>query len=198
MESIGNEALVRLQPALSEAGFGGALPSRLRFVALKEERVLELWGLGGGAWRHIKTYPVLAASGTAGPKLEGGDHQVPEGHYRITHLNPNSAFHLSLGIGYPNQADREQAILDGREQLGGDIMIHGKAVSIGCLAMGDHAIEEIFAVVARVGTTNSDILIAPYDLRFRVGRDDRGWVANRYAVLTEELQNLKLPASHTP
>lgn len=69
-------------------------------------------------------------------------------------------------------------------------MVHGKAVSVGCLAIGDEAIEEIFALVARVGTANSDILIAPYDLRVRHGRDDRSWVTDRYAELTETLQNM--------
>ncbi len=190
MDSMSNAAFGRLQPALVAAGFGEALPPKLRFVALKEERLLELWGERNGFWQFIKTYPVFAASGTEGPKLQEGDRQVPEGHYRITHLNPNSAFHLSLGIDYPNPADREQAIIDGRQQLGGDIMVHGKAVSVGCLAIGDEAIEEIFALVARVGTANSDILIAPYDLRVRHGRDDRSWVTDRYAELTETLQNM--------
>lgn len=74
---------------------------------------------------HIKSYPILAASGSIGPKLRESDMQVPEGVYQIESLNPNSQFHLSLRVNYPNEFDREQARIDGRAQLGGDIMIHG-------------------------------------------------------------------------
>jgi murein L,D-transpeptidase YafK len=71
------------------------------------------------------------ASGKAGPKLREGDGQVPEGIYRIDGLNPNSSYHLSLKLNYPNDFDLEQARTEGRTELGGDIFIHGKAVSIG-------------------------------------------------------------------
>lgn len=194
MGRYGEAALARLAPALDAAGFGSALPERLRFVAMKEERQLEMWGNDGTAWRRIATYPIRAASGGPGPKLMEGDRQVPEGLYSITHLNPNSAYHLSLGIAYPNAEDLAQAEIDGRTDPGGDIMIHGKAVSVGCLAMGDTAIEEIFALVARVGTARSDILIVPHDLRVRPARDDRDWVAARYAELAELLTALPAPA----
>jgi murein L,D-transpeptidase YafK len=91
--------------------------------------------------RLLKTFPILAQSGNPGPKHQEGDLQVPEGVYRIAVFNPESRFHLSLGLNYPNEADR--ARVDSRKP-GGDIYIHGSAVSIGCLAMGDEAIEQIF------------------------------------------------------
>ena len=76
---------------------------------------------------------------------------MPEGVYAIEAFNSNSRFHLSLKLDYPNAVDRQQAALEGRDQLGGDIFLHGKDVSVGCLAMGDAAIEELFVLVARTG-----------------------------------------------
>lgn len=94
--------------------------------------------------RFLFAYHILAASGTVGPKLREGDEQVPEGIYSISGLNPNSQFHLSLRVDYPNTNDRQQAQLESRTNLGQDIMIHGRAASIGCLALGDEAAEDLF------------------------------------------------------
>jgi murein L,D-transpeptidase YafK len=141
-------------------------PARLALVAIKDERRLELWAPGaGGEWRLVKEYPVLAASGRAGPKLREGDRQVPEGLYRVVFLNPKSKFHLSMQIDYPNEFDREMGRRDGREALGGEIFIHGEAVSIGCLAIGNPAIEELYALVEATGKERVRVLIAPWDLR---------------------------------
>src|SRR5579862_4701724 len=75
-------------------------PSGLVFVGLKEEKELEIYAAGvDGRYRFVRTYPILAASGHAGPKLREGDRQVPEGLYRIASLNPNSLYHLALRIG---------------------------------------------------------------------------------------------------
>lgn len=144
-------------------------PSHLRLVALKEEKTIEVWGTNDEAarirdqarWSRITSYRVLAASGGAGPKLREGDLQVPEGVYRLTAFNPNSSYHLSIRVDYPNADDRVNAAADGRTNLGGDIFIHGKAVSIGCLAIGDDAIEELYLLVDAVGLAKSEIVIAP-------------------------------------
>jgi hypothetical protein len=120
-------------------------PRAITFIGLKQEKLLEVWAAGTkGSFRFIRSYPILAASGKLGPKLRQGDKQVPEGLYRIESLNPNSSYHLSLRVNYPNEDDRERAKAEGRTNLGGDIMIHGRAVSIGCLAMGDEAAEDLF------------------------------------------------------
>jgi murein L,D-transpeptidase YafK len=100
--------------------------------------------------------------------LREGDDQVPEGIYPIESLNPNSTFHLSLRVGYPNSFDRDQAGKDGRTKLGGDIMIHGSFVSAGCLAMGDEAVEDLFVLAADTGLKNLEVIISPVD--FRVGK----------------------------
>jgi murein L,D-transpeptidase YafK len=108
---------------------------------------------------------VLAASGRAGPKLRQGDKQVPEGIYRISYLNPNSAYHVSMRVNYPNRFDRRMAKKDRRQKLGGDIMIHGKKSSAGCLAMGDEAAEELFVLAAQTGNRKVKVIIAPSDMR---------------------------------
>ena len=134
-------------------------PKVLVLVGLKQERRLEVYaGDDDDALRFIRSYPVLAASGVLGPKLREGDHQVPEGLYRIDGLNPNSRFHLSLKVSYPNEFDRRIAADEGRSDLGGDIFIHGQAVSVGCLAMGDTVAEELFCVGGgnRTGTGARD------------------------------------------
>lgn len=120
-------------------------PAELAYLAFKDSRVLEVYGrLSANApWRFVMRYPVRAASGSAGPKLAEGDEQVPEGIYRPAYLNPNSRFHLSIGLDYPNAFDQAMAQADGRTRLGNAIMINGGAVSVGCLAMGDDAAEDL-------------------------------------------------------
>jgi hypothetical protein len=144
-------------------------PTAVKLVALKTEKVLQVYAVDNSGRNHwIRSYPILAASGIPGPKLQEGDGQVPEGIYPIESLNPNSRFHLALRVGYPNVFDRAQAAKDGRTQLGGDIMIHGSSVSIGCLAMGDEAAEDLFVLAADTGLSNVTVIIAPVD--FRTGK----------------------------
>jgi murein L,D-transpeptidase YafK len=140
-------------------------PQRITLIALKREKILELWAEDGEKRTLVKTYPILAASGVDGPKLREGDLQVPEGIYRVTALNPNSAFHLSLKLDYPNDFDRAMAKEDGRTKLGGDIFIHGAASSIGCIAIGNPAIEELFYLVAEAVSEKPQVIIAPFDFR---------------------------------
>jgi len=116
-------------------------------------------------YHFLRSYSILAASGGPGPKLREGDRQVPEGIYPIELLNPNSSYHLSLRIGYPNEFDRAQAAKEGRKNLGGDIMIHGKSASIGCLAMGDEAAEDLFVLAADTGLQNIKVVLSPVDFR---------------------------------
>jgi hypothetical protein len=161
---IGPQARDRLAPRLRSAGVASP-PPEIALLAFKEERRLELWGRSDVTWRPIETYPILAASGHAGPKLREGDRQVPEGLYRIVALNPNSRFHLSMELDYPNAYDVAEATKVGREDLGGEIFIHGEAASIGCLAIGDPAIEELFVLVADVGIDNVRVIVSPRDPR---------------------------------
>lgn len=131
-----------------------------------------------------------------GPKLRAGDLQVPEGLYRVELLNPNSRFHLSLRLDYPNAFDRRRARADGRTRLGGDIMIHGNAVSIGCLAMGDPAAEDLFVLAADTGIGHVSVIVAPTDLRVRAAPRDPTlppWVDQLYARIRTALDELPRP-----
>lgn len=180
-----------LATAFSRAGVPYP-PVKAAFLGLKAERRLEVWARHESAWRFIRSYPIKAASGRAGPKLREGDRQVPEGVYRIVWLNPNSNYHLSMKLDYPNDFDRRHARAEGRTRPGGDIFIHGDAVSIGCLAMGDAAIEELYALVERVGPANARVLIAPHDPRTRpLPRSLPGapsWLPELYEMLETEFQ----------
>lgn len=130
-------------------------------------------------------------SGGPGPKRRAGDRQVPEGFYEIDGLNPNSLFHLSLRVDYPNAEDRAAATVPVKE-LGGDIFVHGGAASIGCVALGDDAIEEVFTLVARVPAGRRRILLAPVDLRVNPAPPtDDARVATLYRRLGAELASLR-------
>jgi hypothetical protein len=165
-------------------------PNALTLVALKHERMLEVWvRLDGAASAKVADYPVLAASGVLGPKFREGDGQVPEGIYTIEGLNPNSAYHLSMKVNYPNAFDRARASEEGRIRPGSDIFIHGKRASIGCLAMGDPAIEELFILVADAGHENTQVIIAPCDFRENCAPPSSTvpWVAGLYGQIREGL-----------
>lgn len=117
-------------------------PSRAYLVAYKAEKQLEVWiSNATGPYRLYTRYPIAAASGRPGPKRMEGDAQVPEGVYRIVAFNPASSYHLSMKLNYPNRSDR---IRSSRHAPGNDIYIHGNRVSIGCMAMTDPKIEEIY------------------------------------------------------
>jgi hypothetical protein len=137
----------------------------LTLAAFKREKTLELHSNG----RLLKRYPFTGFSGTLGPKVKEGDRQIPEGVYGAASLNPNSRFHLSIEVGYPNTLEKDAARKEGRDHLGGEIFIHGGRASIGCIPIGNEAIEEVFYLVAKAGLKKTRIVIAPYDLRN--GRD---------------------------
>ena len=103
----------------------------------------------------METYPVLCASGSLGPKRREGDGQVPEGFYAVDRFNPRSLFHVSLGLDYPNAADR--LLTTDPEHPGTDIFIHGNALSVGCLAMGDAAAEELYLAADDARTRSGSV-----------------------------------------
>jgi hypothetical protein len=162
IDQYGPQAEQRLAAYFQAAGVDYP-PQRISLLAFKDSDLLEVWAHQHGQSVRVHTYPILAASGVAGPKLREGDFQVPEGLYQIIAFNPNSAYHLSMKLNYPNAFDWQQARAEGRDQPGSDIFIHGKAVSVGCLAMGDPAIEELFTLVHAVGRSQVQVVIAPHD-----------------------------------
>ncbi len=113
----------------------------------KESNELELWIQGNGKageYALFKNYKICYWSGKLGPKLKQGDHQSPEGLYSVSaaQMNPHSRYHLSFNLGYPNAYDRA------KKRTGNYLMVHGNCVSIGCYAMGDENIEEIYTLAA--------------------------------------------------
>jgi murein L,D-transpeptidase YafK len=138
----------RVRPTLERdlAAKGLRLGDPVFLRAFKEEKVLELWVLKRDTQKYelFRTWDIAAQSGKLGPKLAEGDGQVPEGFYFVppAAMKPDSRFHLAFNIGYPNAYDRHHG------RTGSHIMIHGNRVSIGCLAMTDAKIEEIYTLCA--------------------------------------------------
>ncbi len=188
---FGEVVRARVAPRFEAAGVAYP-PRQLTFIGIKDERVLDVYAAGAdGVFRFIWRYPVLGASGVLGPKLREGDRQVPEGVYRVPELNPNSDFHLSIRLNYPNEFDHAQAAAEGRTNLGGDIMIHGDSRSRGCLAMGDPAAEDLFILTALTGIENVTVILTPVD--FREGRTPElpsgkpAWTPELYERIKREL-----------
>lgn len=194
IDEYGARSRAGMAPYFSGAGLDYP-PKSVTFLALKKERILELWAGDGNGYKFIRRYNIQRLSGTSGPKLREGDLQVPEGIYRIIGLNPNSSYHLSMKLNYPNAFDIYHAKREGRERPGSDIFIHGKDVSIGCLAMGDRAIEELFVLVHDVGKDNIQVLIAPYDPRKSAldatAIKDPDWLPGLYERISKEFNRYR-------
>jgi murein L,D-transpeptidase YafK len=201
LQEYGPDANSRMHPYFDAAQVAYP-PARAILLGLKQEKRLEVYAANANEPLHfIRSYPILAASGLAGPKLREGDQQVPEGIYPVESLNPNSKYHLALRVGYPDDFDREQAKRDGRDDLGGDIMIHGGAVSVGCLAVGDEAAEDLFVLAADAGITNVTVVISPVDFRkpgtatvASMAANLPVWTAQLYQAIRNELN--ELPANN--
>lgn len=132
----------RLANKTRQQGFQPGAPLFIRIF--KEESVLELWLWNGTKFALFKAYPICTWSGGLGPKLTEGDGQSPEGFYfvRPEQMNPLSSYHLSFNLGYPNRYDQA------RGRTGSYLMVHGHCVSIGCYAMTDPVIEEIWTIAS--------------------------------------------------
>ncbi len=109
----------------------------------KREFELEVWLKRDGSFHRFATYPICMWSGELGPKLRQGDRQSPEGFYTVdaSQLNPASKYHRSFNLGYPNAFDRAH------DRTGSLLMVHGNCLSIGCYAMTDPVIDEIWSLV---------------------------------------------------
>jgi murein L,D-transpeptidase YafK len=133
-------------------------PPKYMYVrSFKYDKQLEVWVKGDKKeqYKLFKTYKVCMQSGTLGPKRFEGDFQVPEGFYHINEFNPNSNYHLSLGLNYPNASDK---ILSDAEKPGSAIYIHGNCVSTGCLAITDLPIEELYVMGSYVKDAGQEFI----------------------------------------
>jgi murein L,D-transpeptidase YafK len=126
--------------------------------AFKKEQKLEVWAKNKtqSIFKRIKTYDFCTFSGILGPKRRTGDLQIPEGVYRVTNFNPESSYHLSFKIDYPNKSD---LFFADKKTPGNDIYIHGDCVSIGCIPLGDDNIEELYLIAAKAKNAGGEIRV---------------------------------------
>ncbi len=132
---------LEMQAEMREKNMRTHAPILIR--AFKLESELEVWKQdASGKMALLKTYPMCRWSGQLGPKVREGDRQVPEGFYSVTQgaMNPNSSFYLSFNVGYPNNFDRQLG------RTGAHIMVHGDCSSMGCFAMTDSQVADIYAL----------------------------------------------------
>jgi murein L,D-transpeptidase YafK len=157
-------AITRVKPSLEaelakkDLSYGAPIFIRI----FKQPEEFEVWLQKEGEFHLFKTYQICTyGNGDLGPKLKQGDGQAPEGFYSVTpkRMNPSSKFHLSFDLGYPNDYDRAL------KRTGSALMVHGDCVSIGCYAMTDPFIEEIYALADaafRNGKKYFDVHIFPF------------------------------------
>ena len=182
----------RLERNLDLAGYKHGYPKEIVLVAFKEERLLHVYSKDSIGTTLIKSYPFTAFSGQLGPKLKEGDKQIPEGIYEVEYLNPNSAYYLSIKVNYPNQFDKSKSAFSNHAEMGGDIFIHGKSATIGCIPIGDQAIEEVFLMTNKAFNNKVKIIISPRDFRTNPtfpeieGID---WENELYDLINNELKN---------
>lgn len=156
------KTLPQLTRDIEKAGFEIGAPVYLQIN--KSEATLSAYiGREDGSYLHFRTWPVCAASGTLGPKQKQGDRQAPEGFYTVAprQMNPASSYHLSFNLGYPNAHDRA------RGYTGDYLMVHGNCVSIGCYAMTNEGVEEIWTlmqVAFEGGQARVPVHIFPFDM----------------------------------
>ncbi|MEQ1670887.1 MAG: murein L,D-transpeptidase family protein [Hyphomicrobium sp.] len=144
--SAGEKAAAKPVPSLTQTALAqkvipASAPIYIR--VFKEESELEVWKQRrDGRYVALKTFPICKWSGALGPKQSVGDHMAPEGFYGFSAdgLKPDSKYHLALNVGYPNALDRALG------RTGDFIMVHGQCVSVGCFAMTNDLIEEIYAL----------------------------------------------------
>ena len=172
----------RLESELAAAHLRFGAPVLLRIF--KQEAELELWLHDGRRYRRFRTYPICAYSGRLGPKVRQGDRQAPEGFYEVRRgdLRERSQYHLGFDLGYPNAYDRAHG------RTGSLLMVHGDCVSIGCYAMGDAQIEQIYTLVAaalRGGQRRVEVHAFPFRFDAPPRRD---WRAGEWGAFWSELE----------
>ncbi|ADG70476.1 L,D-transpeptidase family protein [Brachyspira murdochii] len=159
-------------------------------TAYKQEDILEIYAKNKNdkTYKKIAEYKIAAKSGILGPKRMEGDLQVPEGFYYIDRFNPASSYYLSLGINYPNEADRKKS---NAKRLGGDIFIHGANVTIGCMPMTDDKIKEIY-LYAIYAKDNGQNKIPVYIFPFKMTDDNFNYYKEIYeSSLIDFWKNIK-------
>lgn len=193
IESIEKDVWNRLEKNLEIAGYKMDYPQEIILVAFKEERILQVYSKDYSGIKLIKEYPFTGFSGQLGPKLKEGDKQIPEGIYKVEYLNPNSSYYLSIKVSYPNEFDKSKTEFTNVSEMGGDIFIHGKSATIGCIPIGDKAIEEVFLLTQKAINNDIKVIISPRDFRInskypKIEKID--WENELYDTIHNELKTL--------
>lgn len=157
----GTPDFAALDTRLAQAGVKLGAPVLVRIF--KREFELEVWLKKGDRFERFESYPICKWSGRLGPKLRQGDRQAPEGFYTVDKraLNPNSRWYRSFNIGFPNVHDRAH------RRTGSFIMVHGGCSSIGCYAMTNPAMGEIWKIVTAAlsgGQKRFQVQVYPFRL----------------------------------
>ncbi len=156
MATVFNNKEEQLRKEFEQKGL--TWPAKFVYIrSFKYDAQLEVWVKNSAKekFKPFKTYKVCMQSGTMGPKRLQGDFQVPEGFYYINEFNPRSAYHLSLGLNYPNASDR---ILSDSLRPGNGIYIHGSCVSVGCIPVTDDEIEELYIITSYAKSNGEDFI----------------------------------------
>ena len=143
-------------------------PQEVYIRSFKYDRLLEVWVKSEpkDAFKLFKSYKICMQSGTIGPKRMEGDFQMPEGFYYINEFKPNSNFHLSLGLNYPNASDK---ILSDSYHPGNSIYIHGKCLSVGCIAIDNQPIEEVYLMTSYARDAGQEFIpVHVYPVKYNV------------------------------
>lgn len=193
IEQIESNVWNRLESNLNLAGYKMDYPKEIILVAFKEEKILQVYAKDYNGIKLIKEYSFTAFSGELGPKLKEGDRQIPEGIYKVEYLNPNSSYYLSIKISYPNDFDKSKTEFKNVSEMGGDIFIHGKSATIGCIPIGDEAIEELFLLTKKAINNKVKVIISPRDFRINPDYpniDGIDWENELYELISDELKTL--------
>jgi murein L,D-transpeptidase YafK len=131
----------------------------------KKEELVQVWVSNDPYldYKLIRNYSFCTSSGTLGPKRKEGDLQIPEGLYHVNRFNPFSQFHLSLGINYPNKAD---LVFANKADPGSDIFIHGECSSVGCIALGNKTIRELYTLAKESHDQGNPIKVDIFPYKF--------------------------------
>lgn len=161
LQAVKIQTLPPLKAMLKEQGLQLGSPIYIRIF--KASKALEIWIKKDNHYTLSQTYPICAYSGTLGPKLKEGDKQSPEGFYSVntSQMHPTSRYHLAFNIGFPNAYDRSH------NRTGSYLMVHGNCVSIGCYAMTNKGIEDIYLLADAAltnGQTSFQVHIFPFHM----------------------------------
>jgi murein L,D-transpeptidase YafK len=191
---IEKDAWNRLEQNMNHAGFKEDYPTEIILVAFKEEQILQVYANDYLGIKLIKEYPFTAFSGKLGPKIKEGDKQIPEGIYKVEYLNANSSYYLSIKVDFPNKFDKLKTSFSDVKDMGGDIFIHGKSATIGCIPIGDKAIEEVFLLTQKAINKEVKIIISPRDFRVNPQYpkiEGIDWENELYDLISAELMTLQ-------